>query len=73
MGGKKEMNPMFELTTGADLLGLEHVKSVVPEDLAQLWRRRSRRSIRRNICLVTGNGTLNGAGILNVLNGFGGF
>lgn len=66
---------MFELTTGADLLGLQNFESIVPEDLAQLWGFRHRRSIRirKNVCLVTANGTANGIGILNILNGFGGF
>jgi hypothetical protein len=72
---EKEMKPMFELTTGADLLGLEKFQSVVPEDLAQLWRCRHGRfvRIRKNVCLVTANGSLNGIGILNILNGFGAF
>lgn len=60
---------MFELTTGADALGLQ---SVV--ESAQLGRRRGgNRSYRKNVCLVTLNGSLNGLGILNILNGFGGF
>jgi len=59
---------MFELTTGADTLGLQ---SVV--DAAQLGRRRGARSVRKNVCLITLNGSLNGLGILNILNGFGGF
>lgn len=60
---------MFELTTGADALGLQ---SVV--ETAQLGRRhRSSRSYRKNVCLITLNGSLNGLGILNILNGFGGF
>lgn len=63
---------MFELTTGADVPDLENAKSVLPEDLAQLWRCRHRRFVRRNVCLVTLNGTLNDVGILNILNGFGG-
>ncbi len=60
---------MFELTTGADALGLQSVA-----EMAQLHRRsRSRVSVRKNVCLLTLNGTLNGLGILNILNGFGGF
>jgi hypothetical protein len=60
---------MFELTTGADALGLQ---SVV--ETAQLGRRHhAARSYRKNVCLITLNGSLNGLGILNILNGFGGF
>jgi hypothetical protein len=60
---------MFELTTGADALGLQSVA-----EMAQLHRRHGGRvSIRKNVCLVTLNGSLNGLGILNILNGFGGF
>jgi hypothetical protein len=60
---------MFELTTGADALGLQSV-----EEMAQLGRRHGRgRSNRKNVCLITLNGSLNGLGILNILNGFGGF
>ncbi len=63
---------MFELTTGADTLGLQSVA-----ETAQLKRRSS--SSRRsggggkNVCLITLNGSLNGLSILNILNGFGGF
>ena len=59
---------MFELTTGADLMGLQSVA-----DLAELHRRHEARSFRKNVCLITLNGSLNGLGILNILNGFGGF
>lgn len=61
---------MFELTTGADAMGLQSVA-----EMAQLHRRSSHgsRSYRKNVCLVTLNGSLNGLGILNILNGFGGF
>jgi hypothetical protein len=60
---------MFELTTGADTLGLQSVA-----ETAQLGRRHGRRSsVRKNVCLITLNGSLNGLGILNILNGFGGF
>jgi hypothetical protein len=61
---------MFELTTGADALGLQSVA-----EMAQLHRRHGggRVSVRKNVCLVTLNGSLNGLGILNILNGFGGF
>jgi hypothetical protein len=59
---------MFELTTGADALGLQSVA-----EQAQLNRRHGRVSIRKNVCLITLNGSLNGLGILNILNGFGGF
>ena len=60
---------MFELTTGADALGLQSVA-----DLAGLHRRhRGEGGVRKNVCLITLNGSLNGLGILNILNGFGGF
>jgi hypothetical protein len=60
---------MFELTTGADALGLQSVA-----DMAQLNRRhRHGGGVRKNVCLITLNGSLNGLGILNILNGFGGF
>ena len=59
---------MFELTTGADALGLQSVA-----EMAQLNRRHGARSYRKNVCLITLNGSLNGLGILNILNGFGGF
>ncbi|HYH48503.1 MAG TPA: hypothetical protein VEG38_03045 [Acidimicrobiia bacterium] len=59
---------MFELTTGADALGLQSVA-----DAAELGRRKHARSYRKNVCLITLNGSLNGLGILNILNGFGGF
>lgn len=64
---------MFELTTGAEVLGLQSVA-----DTAQL-RRRSRSgrgggsSYTKNVCLITLNGSANGLSILNILNGFGGF
>ena len=59
---------MFELTTGADALGLQSV-----EEMAQLGRRHGRaRSYRKNVCLITLNGSLNGVGNLKILNGFGG-
>lgn len=64
---------MFELTTGADVLGLQSVA-----DTAQLRRRGhggggGGGGSRKNICLITLNGSLNGLSILNILNGFGGF
>lgn len=63
---------MFELTTGADVLGLQSVA-----ETAQLRRRggggKGGSSYRKNICLVTLNGSANGLSILNILNGFGGF
>lgn len=60
---------MFELTTGADALGLQSVA-----EMAQLSRSHRRgASVRKNVCLITLNGSLNGLGILNILNGFGGF
>lgn len=60
---------MFELTTGADALGLQSVA-----EMPELGRRHHRaKSYRKNVCLITLNGSLNGLGILNILNGFGGF
>jgi hypothetical protein len=59
---------MFELTTGADTLGLQSVT-----EMTQLNRRHRGGSVRKNVCLITLNGSLNGLGILNILNGFGGF
>ena len=60
---------MFELNAGVDALGLQSIAGV-----AELHRRRCHRRsyYRSNVCLITGNGTLNGASILNILNGFGG-
>ena len=62
---------MFELTTGADVLGLQSVA-----ETAQLRRRghggSSKSSYRKNVCLITLNGSLNKLSILNILNGFGG-
>jgi hypothetical protein len=60
---------MFELT-GADVLGLQSVA-----ETAQLRRRGGRggSSYRKNVCLITLNGSANGLSILNILNGFGGF
>ena len=60
---------MFELTTGTDALGLQSIAGV-----GALYRRRNHRRHRSyysNTCLVTGNGSLNGINILNILNGFG--
>jgi hypothetical protein len=61
---------MFELTTGAEILGLQSVA-----ETAQLRRRGhgGGGGSSKNICLITLNGTLNGLSILNILNGFGGF
>jgi len=60
---------MFELTTGTDTLSLQSIAGV-----GELHRRRCyrRRSYYSNTCLVTGNGSLNGINVLNILNGFGG-
>jgi hypothetical protein len=58
---------MFELSTGDDALNLQSLA-----DVAALHRRHHRWSYRKNVCLVTGNNSLNGVGILNILNGFGG-
>jgi len=60
---------MFELTTGTEVRALQSVAGVA--DLHRRCRRRFR-SFRSNTCLVTGNGSLNNVGILNILNGFGG-
>jgi hypothetical protein len=63
---------MFELTTGAEVLGLQ---SIV--ETAQLRRRHGGggggTTVRKNVCLITLNGSANGLSILNILNGFGGF
>jgi len=69
---RKGIHQMFELT-GAEVLGLQSVA-----ESAQLRRRGGGghgggSSYRKNICLITLNGTLNGLSILNILNGFGGF
>ena len=59
---------MFELTTGAEVLGLQ---SIV--ETAQLRRRHGGGGggVRKNVCLITLNGSANGLSILNILNGFG--
>jgi hypothetical protein len=64
---------MFELNSGAEVLGLQSVS-----DTAQLRRRGGHgggggSSVRKNVCLITLNGSANGLSILNILNGFGGF
>ena len=63
---------MFELTTGAEVLGLQSIA-----DTAQLSRRHGGHgggtTVRKNVCLITLNGSANGLSILNILNGFGGF
>ena len=61
---------MFELT-GAEVLGLQSVAETAQLDRGHGHRRGS--SYRKNVCLITLNGTLNGLSILNILNGFGGF
>ena len=58
---------MYELTTGADTLGLQSVAEIA----ALARRRRHHRSSSTNVCLVTANYSLNGINILNVLNFFG--
>jgi hypothetical protein len=58
---------MYELTTGADTLGLQSVAEIA----ALGRRRRHHRSSSKNVCLVTANHSLNGINILNVLNFFG--
>ena len=64
---------MFELTTGAEVLGLQSVA-----ETAQLRRRGhggkgGGGGYTKNVCLITLNGSANGLSILNILNGFGGF
>ena len=62
---------MFELNSGAEVLGLQSIA-----DTAQLRRRGGhggKTSYRKNVCLITLNGSANGLSILNILNGFGGF
>jgi hypothetical protein len=62
---------MFELTTGADVLGLQSIA-----ETAQLRRRHGGGGgggVHKNVCLITLNGSLNGLSILYILNGFGGF
>jgi hypothetical protein len=64
---------MFELTKGADVIGLQSLsESVVTEEVAQLHRRARRVRVRSNTCLITLNNSANGISILNILNGFGG-
>jgi len=58
---------MYELTTGADTLGLQSLAEIA----ALGNRRRHHRSRSKNVCLVTGNNSLNGISILNILNFFG--
>jgi hypothetical protein len=63
---------MFELN-GATIIGLQSVA-----ETAQLRRRGhggggGGSSYRKNVCLITLNGSANGLSILNILNGFGGF
>jgi hypothetical protein len=67
---RKGIHQMFELN-GAEVLGLQ---SVV--ETAQLRRRGGHgggSTYRKNVCLITLNGSANGLSILNILNGFGGF
>ena len=60
---------MYELTTGADPLGLQSIT-----EMAELGhRRRYSRRGRKNVCLATLNHSLNDVSILNILNGFGGW
>ena len=61
---------MFELNTNIDASGLQSLA-----ETAELGHRRRyhRRSGRKNVCLVTGNHSLNGVNILNILNNFGGW
>lgn len=61
---------MLQLTIDNDVLALPSVA-----DTAQLRRRHGgyRSSYRKNVCLITFNGSGNGFSYLNFLNGFGGF
>jgi hypothetical protein len=60
---------MFELTTGADPVGLQSIADVTA--LYRRHRHRRHSSYYKSTCLVTANGSLNGINILNILNGFG--
>ena len=53
---------MFELTTGADALGLQSVAQM--PQLNRRHRGHGNVSVRKNVCLITLNGSLNGLGIL---------
>ena len=61
---------MFELTIGTDAHDLQ---SIAEMPGLYRYRRHYRRSARKNVCLVTGNHSLNGLNILNILNNFGGW
>ena len=61
---------MFELTIGTDAHDLQ---SIAEMPGLYRYRRHYRRSGRKNVCLVTGNHSLNGVNILNILNNFGGW
>jgi hypothetical protein len=67
----KEASNMFELTTDADVLGLQSIADKA--ELYRYYRGGYRRRSRKNVCLVTANHSLNGISILNVLNNFGGW
>jgi hypothetical protein len=58
---------MYELTTDRETLALQSVAEMP----ALGHRHHRRRSYRKNVCLVTGNHSLNGISILNILNFFG--
>jgi hypothetical protein len=62
---------MFELSVGSDVSGLQSIAEV--PGLYRYGHRRHYRRGRRNVCLVTGNHSLNGVNILNILNSFGGW
>ena len=72
----KERVRMFEKGTDqaltADVAGLQAL-SIVTDEVAGLARkhRRSGGGARKNVCLITLNGSANGIDILNILNGFG--
>lgn len=59
---------MFELVIIENDPGLASIG-----ETAQLRRRRGGISVRKNVCFITLNGSWNGAGFLNIGNGFGGF
>ncbi len=60
---------MHDLIIGDDVSALPSVAGV-----AQLRRRGSyRSSYRKNVCLFTLNGSMNGWSFYNFFNGFGGF
>ena len=63
---------MFELTVGTDAHGLQSIAEM-PGLYRYGYRNGGRRRGRKNVCLITGNHSLNGVNILNILNNFGGW